>query len=265
MLDLNEAMAQAKEQSNISIVELYDIALRTGMLYICNTDKDIMFEGHKYVSIPIEREEISQTTDNIDDSMKITMSDANTDQLQFIIAGFDFRGCQVRVRQILYPDSISDNSICRDSFYGYVDNPAYEKGEFSCTLRSRIHKITVPRRTYQSMCNCKFGDRICQMDTALQNGKIMKVLQDNTVVIETDKEDDFWNNGVITIEGESRMIQKSKGNVITTYYPFFASIVEGQYYAIQRGCDKTLSTCTKYNNADHFTGFPSVPFEDIYR
>ena len=265
MVDLNKVLADAKERDHISVVELYDISLRTGMAYICNTDVDIIFEGHKYISIPIEREDISQSADNIDDSVKITMADATTEQLQFIIAGFDFRGCTVRVRQILYPDSLDDNSIVRDTFYGYIDNPAYENGEFSCTLRSRIHKVTVPRRTYQGMCNCKFGDGVCQMDIAEQTGKITKVLQNSTITININKEDGFWNNGIIIIEGESRMIQQSKGNVIRTFYPFFADLAEGQLYSIRRGCDKTKANCTRYNNLEHFTGFPSIPFEDIYR
>ena len=265
MIDLNTELVNAKEQDHLSVIEIYDISLRTGMMYICNTDKDIEFEGHKYVSIPIEREEISQSTDNIDGAMKITMADATTEQLQFVIAGFDFRGCQVRVRQILYPNSINDNSICRDMFYGYIDNPAYENGEFSCTLRSRIHKVTVPRRTFQSTCNCKFGDDICTMDVNKEIGKIIDVLDDNKIAIEKKRDDGYWNNGIIVIEGESRMIQKSTGATVTTFYPFFATITRGENYAIQRGCDKTIDTCTKYGNAEHFAGFPSIPFEDIYR
>ncbi|MBR1580543.1 MAG: DUF2163 domain-containing protein, partial [Selenomonadaceae bacterium] len=137
------------EKDHISVIELYDIHLRTGTVYVCNVDVDITFEGNKYLAIPIEREDISRSVDNVDDDMKITMADATTDQLKFIIAGFDFRGCFVRVRQIIYPDSLLDNSIQRDCFYGYIDNPAYENGEFSCTLRSRIPKIIVPRRTYR--------------------------------------------------------------------------------------------------------------------
>lgn len=265
MIELNNALQAAKEQSHISVVEIYDISLRTGMMYICNTDRDIEFDGHKYVSIPIEREEISQSTDNIDDSMKITMADATTEQLQFIIAGFDFRGCGVRVRQILYPDSINDNTIYREVFCGYIDNPAYENGEFSCTLRSRLHKVTVPRRTYQSMCNCRFGDAICQMDISRELGKVTDVLDDNKIVLDNAKENGYWNNGIITIEGESRMIGTSVGATITTFYPFFATLTKGMNYSVQRGCDKTMTNCTKYGNEKHFTGFPSIPFEEIYR
>ena len=265
MVNLDEVLQEAKEKEHLTVIELYEISLRTGKAYICNTDKDIIFEGHKYISVPLEREEISQSTDNIDDSMKIKMSDATTEQLQYIIAGFDFRGCTVRVRQILYPESLNDNAISREVFYGYIDNPAYENGEFSCTLRSRIHKVTVPRRTYQTMCNSQFGDEICQMDKARQSGKLAKIIQSSTLIIDITKEDNYWNNGIMTIEGESRMIRKSEGNKIYTYYPFFAKLTEGQTYTIERGCDKTATNCGKYNNLDRFTGFPSIPFEDIYR
>lgn len=265
MVELDEVLKEAKEKTHLSVIELYDISLRTGTAYLCNTDKDIIFEGHKYISVPLEREEISQSTDNIDDSMKIKMADATTEQLQYIIAGFDFRGCTVRVRQILYPESLNDNSISREVFYGYIDNPAYENGEFSCTLRSRLHKVTVPRRTYQMMCNSQFGDVICQMDKARQSGKLAKIIQSSTLIIDITKEDNYWNNGIMTIEGESRMIRKSERNVIQTYYPFFATLKEGQTYTIERGCDKTATNCGRYNNLERFTGCPSIPFEDVYR
>ena len=250
---------------HLFIVEIYDIFLRTGVIYVCNTDRDITFEGHKYIALPIEREDISRNVDNTDDDVKITMADATKEQLQYIISGFDFRGCHVRVRQILYPESLYDNNIFRDCFYGYIDNPAYENGEFSCTLRSRIPKVTVPRRTYQAMCNCRFGDAVCQMDQARSTGKIVDVLGDNRIVIEQIHDDDFWVNGIITIDGESRMIRTSEGAVITTYYPFFASIGRGLNYTVRRGCDKTFETCRRLGNLQHFAGFPSIPFETIYR
>ena len=265
MIDLNTALSDVKEQDNISVIELYDISLRTGILYICNTDRDITFEGNKYVAIPIEREDISLSVDDIDNEMKITMSDATTDQLRYIIAGFEFRGCTVRVRQILYPESLADNSIFREAFYGYIDNPAYENGEFSCTLRSRIPKVTVPRRTFQSMCNCKFGDDICQADIAAEVDAVKSVVNDNQIAVFEVKEDEYWNNGIITIEGESRMIKKSVGNIISTYYPFFAEIRKGMRCALRRGCDKTMINCAKFDNLKHFTGFPSIPYENIYR
>ena len=262
---LHETMMLAKERDQIFGFEIYDVFLRTGAIYLCNIDRDITFEGKKYTAIPVSREEISTTVDDIDNNIKITMSDATKDQLKFIIAGFDFRGCNVRVRQLLYPDSLEDNSIFRDCFYGYIDNPAYENGESSCTLRSRIPTVTVPRRTYQAMCNCRFGDAVCQMDQARSTGKIVDVLGDNRIVIEQIHDDDFWVNGIITIDGESRMIRTSEGAVITTYYPFFASIGRGLNYTVRRGCDKTFETCRRLGNLQHFAGFPSIPFETIYR
>ena len=251
--------------NNLCIVDIYDISLRTGDIFICNTDRDIMFEGKKYLAIPVQREEISRSVDNIDNDVKITMADATTDQLQFIIAGFDFRGCKVKIRQIVYPDSTYNDQLYRDCFYGYIDNPAYENGQFSCTLRARIPKVTVPRRTYQSTCNCKFGDALCGLDIDRTNGLIEYVSADNQIVIDAVKADDYWQNGIITIEGETRMIRASKGGIITTFYPFFSNIRVGMHYTVQRGCDKTFTSCKKFDNLQHFTGFPSIPYETIYR
>lgn len=61
------------------------------------------------------------------------------------------------------------------------------------------------------------------------------------------------------------MIEKSEGNIIATYYPFFAELKKGMRCSLRRGCDKTMTTCAKFNNLSHFAGFPSIPYESIYR
>ena len=115
------------------------------------------------------------------------------------------------------------------------------------------------------MCNCRFGDAVCQADPCRSFGKIVDVLADNRIVIEQIFDDNFWLNGIITIEGESRMIKQSEGAIITTYYPFFATVDRDINYTIRRGCDKTFETCQRLGNLNHFAGFPSIPFENIYR
>ena len=263
---LPRQIRQAKESNQLNIVEIYDVQLRIGTLRLCNTNVDIFFEGHKYFSIPISREEVSQSVDETDNSVKFEMSDATMEQLKFIIEGFDFRGCIVRVRQILYPDSIDDNSIFRDVFLGYIDNPVYENGTMSFTLRSRIPKVTTPQRSYKSTCNSKFGDSICRMNLEITRGKVVSIFNNSLTLDIPNHAPDYWKDGVISIGGESRMIISSKDSSVSIYYPFFVQIQNGDDFVLKRGCDKLQSTCkNRFDNLIHFTGFPAIPFETVYR
>lgn len=265
-IELPEEFQDAKETEKLFVVEIYDVFLRIGELHITNTNIDIDFEGKKYFAIPVTREEVSLSVEETDNSMKFEMSDATTGQLKYIIEGFDFRGCNVRVRQILYPDSLEDNSIFRDVFTGYIDNPVYENGSFSFTLRSRIPKVTTPRRTYNSSCNCRFGDSMCQKDLETTTGTVASA-SGNDINLNIDSRDgDYWRDGTITIGGETRMIVASYDSTVRVYYPFFATINEGDEFSLSRGCDKTQHTCkNRFDNLQHFTGFPAIPFELVYK
>lgn len=265
-VELPEEFQDAKESEKLFVVEIYDVFLRIGELHITNTNVDIEFEGNKYLAIPVTREEISQSVEETDNSMKFEMTDATMGQLKYIIEGFDFRGCNVRVRQILYPDSLKDNSIYRDVFMGYIDNPVYENGTFSFTLRSRIPKVTAPRRTYQAACNCKFGDSVCQKDLETTTGTVASS-SGNDITLNIDAKDgDYWKDGTISIGGETRMIITSFDSTVRVYYPFFAAVESGDEFTLKRGCDKTQQTCkNRFDNLQHYSGFPAIPFELFYK
>lgn len=264
-MSLPQAFLDAKESDSISYIEIYDIALRTGMIHIAATNKEIMFDGKSYVSIPIERGTINKSVDTLDNDMDLTISDVDNDKLAYLMAGFDFRGCMVLVRQILYPESLDDPSLVRDTFYGELDSPCYEDGKFTFSIKSRIPKIKTPRRSCQVNCNSEFGDSLCTMSKDQRSGTINPVENDQ-IQIGITAINDYWKDGIITINGESRMIKTSTDQTVYLYYPFFQTLAAGLNFQIERGCDKTSTTCDqRFNNDTHYSGFKAIPFESVYR
>ena len=72
---------------------------------------------------------------------------------------------------------------------------------------------------------------------------------------------------MISIKGESRLILSNKDNKIVVNYSFLQDgIKDGIYATLIRGCDKTKETCqNRFNNMKKFSGFPAIPFENVYR
>lgn len=267
MIILPQKMSEMKDSNQTFFIELYKIDLRTGPLYLAATDTDITFAGQTFIAIPFERETITRSVDNVIDSCDIKLGDGDYDKLAYICNGFDFRGCDVTIIKIMYPDSLTDDTLCSMVFAGYIDNPSYSEGVFSCTLKTRMPNIEVPNRSCQLCCNSDFGDDECKMSLGTTTLSLSEGTNKDNIVLPTSYSNDYWKDGVISVKGESRLILSSSGNKVTIAYSFLQDdIQEGTQATLIRGCDKTKETCkNRFNNLRNFSGFPAIPFESVYR
>lgn len=267
MLILPQKMSEMKDSNQTFFIELYKIDLRTGPLYLAATDVDITFWGQTFIAIPFQRETITRSMDNVIDSCDITLGDADYDKLAYICNGFDFRGCNVTIVKIMYPDSLRDNSLCSVVFTGYIDNPSYSGGTFSCTLKTRLPNIEAPNRSCQLCCNSEFGDEECTVSLDSTTVHLASGSTKDNIVLPATYEENYWKDGVITIKGESRLILSSKDNKVTIAYSFLQEDIKPNMEAtLIRGCDKTKETCkNRFNNLRHFSGFPAIPYESVYK
>ncbi len=267
MIILPPKMSEMKDSAQTFFIELYKIDLRTGPLYLAATDVDITFAGQKFIAIPLERETIDKSIDNVIDSCDIKLGDGDYDKLAYICNGFDFRGCDVNIIRIVYPDSLTDDSICSWVFSGYVDSPSYSGGVFSCTLKTRMPNIEVPNRSCQLCCNSEFGDDECMMSLNKTTLQLASGTTNEKIVLPNNYGSDYWKDGVISIKGESRLIIGSNGTSVTINCSFLQDdVTAGTEATLIRGCDKTKETCkNRYNNMKNFSGFPSIPWEAVYR
>ena len=256
-------MQEMKEKNETFFIELYVIKLRTGMSYIAACDEDIVYDGTKFIAIPFERESLTRSMDNITDSCKIKLADVDYGLLAYVMQGFDFRGCECTVFRIQYPDSLENPKIAQWMFSGSIDEPSFEDGVFSCTIMSRFPQIDTPTRWYQLSCNSEFGDKECGMSLGEEKA-IITAVNGRELTLDKSFPANLWNCGVCSVKGESRIVSFSDDNKLILNVNFFQPM-DGKEVTLHRGCDKTHEMCKRLGNAKHFSGFPAIPFESVYR
>ncbi len=265
---LPACMQKEKESGNPFFIELYILELRTGTLRLAACDENVVYNDMEYLAIPFQRGEVKRSRDNITDSVELTISDSSEnhayDLLSFVMNGFDFRGCNVTIFKIQYPDSLTDPTIAKWVFSGFIDEPAFTGGTFSCQVVSRMPEINCPNRNYRLACNSEFGDEECGLSKEETTLAIKKV-DFCTLWLSRSYNNNYWKDGVITIRGESRVITSSSGDTVTVNATFCQLNVAGASATLRRGCDKTVKRCREYGNMKHYGGFPAIPFESVYK
>lgn len=267
MIILPQKMSEMKDSDATFFIELYIVKLKTGTIYLAATDTDITFAGQTYMAIPFQRETIDRSMDNVIDSCEISLGDGDYDKLAYLSNGFDFRGADVTIFKISYPDSLEDDTIKSISFMGYINSCSYSDGVFSFSLNTRLPNIEVPNRSCQLCCNSEFGDAECGISLEETNVELANGSTNSNILLSSTYETNYWKDGVIFIKGESRLILSNEGNKIVVNYSFLQSDIKGGMEAtLIRGCDKTKESCRdRFNNMKKFSGFPAIPFENVYR
>ena len=263
-ITLPVCMEEMKNSAQTFFIELYTIELRTGAIYLAAADEDIVFNGQKYIAVPIQRESVTRSMDNITDSCNLTISDVDYGMLAYVCNGFDFRGSMATVIRIQYPESLSDPKIFEWIYAGSIDEPAFSDGTFSCKLQTVFPQIDCPNRSYQLACNSDFGDDECGYNIKEYIADV-EGAENNKVTINKSFTSNYWKNGVITIEGESRIIEQSDGTTLTLNVNFAQENIVGRLAFLRQGCDKSQERCKFYGNTMHYSGFPAIPFESVYR
>ena len=263
MQKLPVIMMEAKDSDNPFFLELYRLSLRTETLYIVAADEDIVFRGQRFTAIPVKRGAITKSMDSIVNEVELEISDVTDDMLTYLMCGFDFRGCKVDIVRILYPDSLSDDSMFSWVFSGEINKPSFSDGVFTCTVESKLPNIDAPVRDFQVACNSEFGDAECCADKCVTETKVRRG-QGNIIFINAAREENFWKYGTIKIKGEARNIIASDGNQIVVNVNFLQDI-DGETAEISRGCNMTFDWCKRIGNQIHYSGFPAVPWEAEYR
>lgn len=258
-------MQKAKDSGNPFFIELYALHLRTGITRVAACDENIVYDGEEYIAVPFKRGEIIKSMDNITDSCEVSLGDCNDEILRFLADGFDFRGCAAEIVRIQYPDSLKKPNVVQWVFGGYIDEPTFSDGTFTCKIKQHLPNIECPNRNYSMACNSEFGDADCGMSLGLTICTVQGTKNGgNVLVLNKTFPDEHWKDGVATITGESRVIERSYSNTITLNVNFAQNPV-GKQITLVRGCNKTVARCKQYKNMRHFSGFPAIPFETVYR
>lgn len=263
-LNLPVKLAEAKESSNVFLVELYVLHLKTGNLYLCAADQDIVYNGSTYLAVPLERDTVKANVESKVGDMSLRVSNVDDAFTAALYSGTDFRGCNVSIFQILYPDALNDPTLVNPVTYGYLDAPILKQKEatFGVTVKAAVPNLS-HSRTFQLSCNSEFADgESCFASKDKQSGICQSGTTEGTIAIQQSRIDNYWINGIIKCGYESRMIESSRGNIIRLRYPF-SFVPTG--YTIERGCDKSFPACKSLGQTQNYSGFPSIPRELVIR
>lgn len=106
-----------------------------------------------------------------------------------------------------------------------------------------------------------------------QSAQVVTVTDNRQFTVDLlDKEDDFYNGGVIFwytgLNAGRRMEIKDWtliGSSIELYLPVSESVNISDVFSVNAGCDKKIETCRdKFNNVINFRGEPHLPGEDLF-
>ena len=261
-------MSTAKEQADNFFIELYNLYLPTGTLHIAACDEIITFNGIAYQPLPIQRGDIKLTVDSKVDNVELKIANTTQDFTLALYQGLDIRGSQTEIITILYPDSLSDNSIFKYTFTGYLDTPIFDGKEFKITIKARVPNIDVPLRKCQLPCNAWFGDMDECGKAKVTVTHTIGATSTQTVIKDSARTEatNYWKDGIITYHGEGRRVLSSVSGSMTVDYPFTYAVSTGASYTVETGCDKTYKTCDeRHSNSINYSGFKNIPFELILR
>lgn len=132
---------------------------------------------------------------------------------------------------------------------------------------------TIPRYTYQGLCNHMLYDSKCGVNKASfsYSGTITSANNNKITVsgLSASKGSGWAEGGYITnsTESDRRLIVSQDGDICTILFPFENSFpLVGETLKIYAGCNHTNNTCnSKFNNLDNFGGWPFIPTKNIFQ
>jgi len=258
-----DAETEAQSPENRPI-ELYEVYLDQSTLYLTTHDQNVEFDDEVWIALGLQRSPIRTNVETRVDECTVSLDNV-TRELSALIAQTEFVGRRMRIQKV-FLDLLDDPMHAVVVFDGFMDEPVISQEVLRVTVRSRMDTLTVqtPRRTYRRLCNWKFGSPECGIDIAsvTVSGTVDSVSQDGLTITDSDRNEaeGHFVDGVMTIDGESRLVVASDEGEITLEYPFTEDVT-GKSYTLRRGCNKSYdeSCVARFNNGANFGGFVSVP------
>jgi hypothetical protein len=260
-------------------------------IYYTSMDTSLTYGGHIYLhnGLLIDRSKCSWKNDFSVDTMELTITpqfDMTNGQpvtnslingkpfLQAVKDGILDKATVKLDRAFGYPGSISITGIVPSMFLGYIGDAELYRTYAKVTVNSMLELLNTqfPRNLYESTCIHTLYDTGCGVLQA-SNTITGHVTADqgggsadkNTVPTDISTAVAIYANGVITFtsgdnSGISRTIGDWDGKTAFLANPLPYNPVIGNAFTISKGCDKTTSTCSsRFNNLQHFRGFPWIP------
>lgn len=278
-------------------VELWDIhlgstsAVDSNTLFFAVTNQNLRFYAYVdgtpqiYQGLGIGRGPIARHMDSKIDSVEIALE--NVDRtFSTYFNGLDLRGKRIIIRKVFVDymktpsDADGDNYIVM--FDGVLDTPSLNQMRLAASVRNNFFQslsFNVPRRTFQGVCNWRFGHSGDCANTKTQatlydtkTGQTIDAAPSQVHFTDGARTEgssgDYWAPGIIQMTagtagniGLKRRIVQSTATgdlFLESNFPFV--VVPGDVYTIQRDCDHTIGDCIdRFQNNAEYGGFITIP------
>ena len=268
-------------QQTFYMTELYEITLQDDtVLRYTSCDIPIKTNGITYKPLAIERGTTTQTNDISVDQLDVTIN-AGLDEMindeqtimQGVVAG-SFEEAKLVLYRLFSPDPFSFGMGEIDSDYvllwwlGTLNIESAGGLELKATVSSLTELLNTkfPTHLYYPPCIHTLGDVDCkiQVDAFKITGYVRSgtrsVIQTNLSIA-----DGYLTQGSICFTsgkntGITRSIRINTAGEITVVMPFYYVPAAGDTFYVIPACDKSMNCCrNRFNNINHFRGYPFIP------
>lgn len=294
---LSNEFLQKKAQPQCQPIELWDVHLGSttsvdaNTLFFTTTNKSVRFFSFvdgtpkNYTALGIKRGPIGRYVDSKIDSLEISLENVDRTFSQYFL-DIDLRGKRLILRKVFADLLNSPTGTGGDNFVvlfdGILDAPSLNQQRLRAQLRNNFFQslaFNVPRRTYQGLCNWRFGNtgdcaqhRTQQQLFDPKNGTIDSA-PSPVHLTDGDRSEggsgDYWAPGIITMLAgtagnigiKRKIVQSTHTGDIFLEANFPYPVQAGDSYQIQRDCGHTLDKdCRdRFLNNSEFGGFITIP------
>lgn len=262
-------------------IELITIEIGAETFYWTSSEDIQTILAQDYEPTPIQRGRIIQSPEDRQAVVDFVVDGENEFAIKYIGIVPGSRA-KITVQRVQRPDFPSPEVVTL--YQGYIQSVKFSKDGFSATIASlpiaAATSRSIPRHTYQSLCNHVLYDDHCKVDDTdttfrLANATVLTVVASTITVQGADGEaDGFYTGGFVEAQGgqDARLILEHTGTSLLLLLPFPLDLV-GEVVNVLAGCDHTIATCdTKFftpedvtSNVINYGGFAFVPTRDIFR
>lgn len=251
-------------------VELYEFRLGSEVFRFTSNESDVVFQAATYEAIPIRRGELGAATASGDDKLLLYVP-ASLSFIQKYVLSVPGRAATLSMRQYhrddpdLQPATLFQGTI---RTVGFTKNGREAEVRVEPILSSRSR--TIPRHTYQGLCNHMLYDARCKIletNPAFEKFLAVTVVSGNTITVPGAGAfgADFFESGFVDFQQDFRLVTKQTTDVLTLLLPFASSPL-GQTVRCLAGCKHRLvdDCLNKFNNTINYGGFPYVPLKNPF-
>lgn len=266
-------------EKNFISCDLFEIELANGyVLYLCDHDEDITYNGHTYLhDACIVNRTSTEIRNNLSvDKMTLTLYVDRKDKIEnapilhaATSGGLDSAKC--KCMKVFFDDKFRIKGTI-ELFSGILEIRKGGGMEIVADVKSKIQMLNVnwPNRRYYPTCAYSLYSHGCGVNKKdfSFTGTVTGVRSSSSFDVSVNKDDGFFENGAIQflsgqLVGKDSTIRTNKGQSITLLVSQEVAPSVGDTVKLYAGCDKTYAQCkNKFNNGSHNRSTPYIPLKE---